>query len=84
MMVGVSPRDLTVSPTQWLAKELTIDTSLAHHHHEFGVTMRYVADGRVQLEPLHARTVGLGEVGQAIADLAGGSDDAKILVDPRR
>jgi (R,R)-butanediol dehydrogenase/meso-butanediol dehydrogenase/diacetyl reductase len=84
MMVGVSPVDLAVSPNQWLAKELTFDTSLAHHHHEFTITMRLLADGRLQAAPLHARTVGLGDVGDAIADLAGGSDDAKILVDPRR
>jgi (R,R)-butanediol dehydrogenase / meso-butanediol dehydrogenase / diacetyl reductase len=82
MMVGVSPEDITISPGAWLAKELVIDTSLAHHHHEFELTMRLVADGRIQLAPLHARTVPLTELDVALADLAGGSDDAKILVDP--
>ena len=83
MMVGVAPESISVSPGTWLSKELTLDSSLAHHHHEFDITMRLVADGSIQLLPLHARTIGLAGIPGALADLADGSDDAKILVDPR-
>jgi (R,R)-butanediol dehydrogenase/meso-butanediol dehydrogenase/diacetyl reductase len=83
MMVAVAPESISVSPGTWLSKELTLDSSLAHHHHEFEITMRLVADGRVRLAPLHARTIGLAGIPDALGDLADGGDDAKILVDPR-
>lgn len=83
MMVGVSPGEAAIDPGAWLAKELTVDSSLAHYHEEFAITMRLVADGRLQLEPLHARTVALADLDEALTALADGGDDVKVLVDPR-
>ena len=45
--------------------------------------MALMADGRVNVEPLHTRTVGLDELGAALDDLGSGqSTETKVLVDP--
>ena len=46
--------------------------------------MAMIAGGRVDLDALHSRTVGLDELGSALDDLDGGSADLKVLVDPNR
>ena len=38
----------------------------------------------VQALPLHSRTVGLGDLEATLRELAAGSADVKVLVDPRR
>ena len=46
--------------------------------------MTFLADGRVQAQPLHSRTVRLDELEVTLRGLAAGpSDDIKVLVDPR-
>ncbi|MGW7165149.1 hypothetical protein ACWGH3_07490 [Streptomyces sp. NPDC054884] len=75
---------LSVTPLTWLSKELTIDTSLAHLNHEFGVTIDLIASGRLRTEPLHDLTIGLDGITEALAELAGGRDYIKVLVDPRK
>ena len=47
--------------------------------------MGLIADGRVRVEPMHTRTVGLDGLPGALADLAAGTGtDVKVLVDPRK
>jgi hypothetical protein len=45
--------------------------------------MQLVADGRLRLEPLHSRTIGLGGLDAAFRSLLANEGDVKILVDPR-
>jgi threonine dehydrogenase-like Zn-dependent dehydrogenase len=48
------------------------------------MVMSMIADGRFRTAPMHTRTVGLDDLGDTLADLAGGkSIDVKVLVDPR-
>ena len=42
-----------------------------------------VADGRVNIAPLHTSTVGLEQMADAFAGLARDPQQVKILVDPR-
>ncbi len=82
-LTGLADQDAGISPATWLVKEIRVAASLAYFHEEFEMAMGMIADGRVRVEPLHTSTVGLGELGAALADLAGGTtDQIKVLVDP--
>ena len=84
-MVGLASGAATISPHTWLIKEVTFVASLAYNHHDFIDTMDLMADGKVKVDPLHDKTVGLSELPQAIAELADDPSSAvKILVDPAR
>lgn len=82
-IIGLSGTDAPITPGTWLVKEVTVTASLAYLRDEFERVMSVVADGRLQLEPLHDHTVGLGGFADALAALAaGGSAFTKVLVDP--
>ena len=84
-MFGVPDENASISPLDWLIKEIRVTAALAYFHEEFEMTMGMIADGRVETAPLHTSTVGLATLEAAIADLAGGSStQMKVLVDPRR
>ena len=75
----------TVNAARWLVKEVTVVASNAYTHDDFRRSMAFLADGRVQAQPLHSRTVGLSDLEATLRGLsAGPSDDIKVLVDPRR
>ncbi len=83
-LIGLAEEDAPISPGAWLVKEISVTSSLAYLHEEFEMAMGMIADGRVVVEPLHSSTVGLADLGSALADLASGSSDqVKVLVDPR-
>jgi threonine dehydrogenase-like Zn-dependent dehydrogenase len=47
--------------------------------------MNLMADGRVEVDPLHDKTVGLTQLPETIAELADNPSSAiKVLVDPAR
>ena len=75
----------TINAARWLAKEVKVIASNAFTHDDFRRSMTFLADGRVQAQPLHSRTVRLDELEATLRGLsAGPSDDIKVLVDPRR
>lgn len=74
----------SVDAARWLAKQTTVVASNAFTHDDLRRSMALLADGRVQALPLHSRTVGLGELAATLRELATGSADVKVLVDPRR
>ena len=82
-LIGLSDTDASITPGVWLVKEITVTASLAYTHEEFDLAMGMIADGRLQLDPLHSSTVSLAGLGDALADLAGGSStQTKVLVNP--
>ena len=83
-LIGLSHQDASIHPTSWLVKELSVTGCIAYERAEFARCMEIMADGRVDAEPLHTRSVGLGELDAVFAELAGGSvRESKVLVDPR-
>jgi (R,R)-butanediol dehydrogenase / meso-butanediol dehydrogenase / diacetyl reductase len=83
-LVGMASGAATISPGDWLRKEMTVVASLGYLHHEFDHVMDLIADGAVRIEPLHDRTVSLDELPAAIEELADNPSSAiKVLVDPR-
>lgn len=74
----------TIEGAKWLARQQTMVASNAFTRDDFRRSMELIADGRVRTEPLHTRTVSLGQFADTLAELArGGGDDIKVLVDPR-
>jgi (R,R)-butanediol dehydrogenase/meso-butanediol dehydrogenase/diacetyl reductase len=83
-LIGLADGEASISPAAWLIKEIGVTSSLAYFHEEFEMVMAMIADGRVDLEPLHTGTVDLDGLSAALADLATGrSVQTKVLVDPR-
>ena len=84
-LVGLASGAATISPQSWLVKEVTFVASLAYNHHDFIETMNLMADGRILVDPLHDKTVGLSQLPETIAELADDPSSAiKVLVDPAR
>lgn len=81
-LVGLASGTATVNPGSWLVKEVSVVASLGYLHHEFGEAIALIADGAVQVAPLHDRTVTLDELPTTIAQLANDPASAvKVLVD---
>jgi 2-desacetyl-2-hydroxyethyl bacteriochlorophyllide A dehydrogenase len=81
MLIGASESGFRLDPIASMTKEIVLDNSLAHHHHEFGITMDLMLDGRLRASPLHSRTLPLTELTTAFDSLMAG-DEAKILIAP--
>jgi (R,R)-butanediol dehydrogenase/meso-butanediol dehydrogenase/diacetyl reductase len=82
-LIGLADADASIVPGVWLVKEITVTASLAYLREEFDMAMGMMADGRVDVTPLHSSTVGLDRLDVALADLASGtSTQTKVLVDP--
>ena len=80
--VGLASGTATISPGEWLRKEVTVVASLGYLHDEFAQAIDLIADGAVQVDPLHDRTVTLDELPVAIEQLADDPSSAiKVLVD---
>ena len=83
-LIGLADGMAEINPATWLVKEIELRSSLAFSHEDFERSMGMIADGRVQLDPMHSSTVGLVGLDAALADLAGGASvETKVLVDPR-
>jgi (R,R)-butanediol dehydrogenase/meso-butanediol dehydrogenase/diacetyl reductase len=82
-LVGLANAPAQIAPGAWLAREVRLVASLGYLHEEFDIAMQLVADGRLQLEPLHTQTVGLDEMEPAFRRLLAGDGAVKILVDPQ-
>lgn len=84
MMIGVAGGEATMVPMRWLAKEVTVQTSMVFTLDEMAVIGDLAVSGRINLEGLVDGTITLDELGSTIDDLANRRSDAvKILVDPR-
>ncbi|HPG27185.1 MAG TPA: zinc-binding dehydrogenase [Myxococcota bacterium] len=81
MLIGVSPGGVRLDPLACITKEILIDNSTAHHHHEFRITMDLMRDGRLLAAPVHSATLPLDRLEEAFARLARG-EAAKILIAP--
>ena len=81
-LVGIADGPVSVTPREWIAREVTVVSALAYLHEEFQIAMELIADGHVQVQQVHSSTVGLADLPAVIERLAGGSGETKILVDP--
>ncbi len=82
VVAGVCMEPDTVHPFFAIAKEINVQFSLAYDFEEFGVSLRALAEGDIDVGPLITGQVGLDGVGQAFDDLADPDRHCKILVKP--
>jgi len=81
MLIGVSEGGVRLDPLACITKEISIDNSTAHHHHEFGITMDLMLDGRLRAGPIRGRTLALEDLEEGFDALLAGRE-AKILIAP--
>lgn len=81
-LVGVPNTPSQINGATWLVKEVRLSTSLGYQREEFEVTQGLVADGRIQLSPMHTSTVGLEGMADAFTRLSSAPEEVKVLVDP--
>ena len=83
MMIGVAGGEAQVVPMRWLAKEVTVGTSMVFTLDEMALVAAMVAEGHIDVTSLIDATITLDSLGETIEDLAHRRLDAvKILVDP--
>lgn len=84
-LLGIADENSEVSYTDWVLRELRVVASTTYQHEDFVASMRAIADGSVDVLPLHTGTASLGELQDVLADLhSGATQHAKVLIDPRR
>src|SRR5579863_8468720 len=82
VVVGVCMERDQIEPLTGISKELNIQFVLGYSPDEFASTLRHLAEGRVNGDPLITGKVGVDGVAQAFEDLASPETHAKILVEP--
>ncbi|MFV0495355.1 zinc-binding dehydrogenase [Mycobacterium sp.] len=82
VVAGVCMEPDTVHPFFAAAKEITVTFSMAYDPDEFGMSLRAIAEGAIDVAPLITGEVGLDGVGAAFEDLADPERHCKILVIP--
>jgi threonine dehydrogenase-like Zn-dependent dehydrogenase len=84
VVVGVCMERDQIEPLFGINKELNIQFVLGYTGEEFATTLRNLAEGTVNGDPLITGKVGVEGVAQAFDDLASPERHAKILVEPWR
>jgi threonine dehydrogenase-like Zn-dependent dehydrogenase len=84
VVVGVCMERDQIEPLFGINKELNIQFVLGYTGEEFATTLRNLAEGAVNGDPLITGKVGVEGVAQAFEDLASPERHAKILVEPWR
>ncbi|HEX5946307.1 MAG TPA: zinc-binding dehydrogenase [Acidimicrobiales bacterium] len=82
LVVGVCMERDTVTPFFGIAKELTIDFALAYDPAEFAESLRFIAEGEIDVTPMITGEVDLDGLPGAFEDLAHPDRHCKILVVP--
>jgi threonine dehydrogenase-like Zn-dependent dehydrogenase len=82
VVVGVSMEEDRIKPMVAIVKELNLRFSFGYSLEEFGQTLRAIAEGKIDVEPLITGRVGLDGVASAFEELTQPDRHAKILVDP--
>ena len=82
LVVGVCMQPDRINPMLGIGRELNIQFVLGYEPLEFADALTAIADGTVDLSPLHTGTVTIDEVPDAFDALADPEQHAKILVEP--
>jgi threonine dehydrogenase-like Zn-dependent dehydrogenase len=84
VVVGVCMERDHFEPMLGITKELNIQFVLAYDGAEFAATLRHLAEGKINGDPLITGKVGVEGVAGAFAELASPERHAKIMVEPWR
>jgi threonine dehydrogenase-like Zn-dependent dehydrogenase len=84
VVVGVCMEEDRIEPIFGINKELNLQFVLAYSPTEFADTLRHIAEGEIDVEPMITGKVGVEGVARAFEELASPDHHAKILVEPWR
>jgi threonine dehydrogenase-like Zn-dependent dehydrogenase len=84
VVVGVCMETDRSEPMLGIMKELNVQYVLAYTLDEFTLSLRLIAEGKVDAASLVTGSVGIDGVAQAFADLANPEAHTKIIVEPWR
>jgi 2-desacetyl-2-hydroxyethyl bacteriochlorophyllide A dehydrogenase len=84
VVAGVCMESDRIEPVFGINKELSLQFALAYSPDEFAATLRNIAEGRIDVDPMITGKVGVDEVASAFQELASPERHAKILVEPWR
>lgn len=82
LVVGVCMERDTITPYFGIAKELTLHFALGYDPEEFATSLRWLAEGEIDVAPMITAEVGLDGVADAFAQLGNPDEHCKILVVP--
>lgn len=82
VVAGIAHGDETISPMLAIAKELSLQFVVYYTPEEFAATLGYIADGKLDWQPLVTGTIGLEAVSEAFRALEDPEGHAKIVIDP--
>ena len=82
VVVGVCMETDTITPFFGTPKELSLQFVFGYDPMQFATTLRSIAEGEIDVEPLITGEVDLDGVAEAFADLADPDRHCKILVEP--
>ncbi|MGH9047931.1 MAG: zinc-binding dehydrogenase, partial [Acidimicrobiales bacterium] len=80
VVVGVCMGDDRITPFWGIAKELSVHFAFGYELDEFSDTLRAIAEGEVDVEPMITGEVGIEGVAEAFEDLGNPERHCKILV----
>jgi len=84
VVVGVCMEPDHLEPFFAINKELNLQFVLGYTPEEFAETLGFLAEGKMQVEPLITGKIGVDEVKSAFVELESPDKHAKILVEPWR
>ena len=84
LIVGVCMEPDRIRPMLGVVKELNLQFVFGYEPAEFAETLRRIAEGELDVEPLITGRVGIDGVPQAFSDLTDPEVHAKILVTPAK
>ncbi|GED96244.1 zinc-dependent alcohol dehydrogenase [Gordonia crocea] len=82
MMIGAVIAPVEVYPALWLAKELTVDTALAHTRDEFDVVVDLMDRGLLDTAAMTGDVRPLRDLPDVLDQLVAGPGPLKVLIDP--
>jgi threonine dehydrogenase-like Zn-dependent dehydrogenase len=84
VIVGVCMESDSFEPFFGIGKELNLQFVLGYSGEEFAATLRNIAEGKINVDPMITGKVGVEGVAGAFEELASPERHAKILVEPWR
>lgn len=82
VLVALCMEPCTVSPLDWVGREVQLQCSYAATGEEWQIAIDLLAKGRVQARPLISQTIPLAEIQQAFQALLRPTDELQVLVRP--
>lgn len=83
-LMGVCFTEVPMQPIRWMLNELTLRSSIGCDRADHAIAVEMISRGELDPRPLVTRRVSLAEAPKAVAALAGGADEIKVVVEHER